>query len=168
MFGRSNKENASKTKPGKIDTLIGGKTVIEGDVKYEGGLHIDGTIKGSVYAEPDSGSMLSISEKGRIEGDVKVPSIVLNGTVVGDVYAFNRIELAPNARVTGDVYYNLIEMAMGSEVNGNLVHKMDVKKPQNVEKLAKPSMAASPGSPVSGGSTGAKPDSTVLDRVSQK
>lgn len=163
MFGR-NKEKANKSsRPGKIDTLIGNKTVIQGDVKFEGGLHIDGTIKGCVYAEPDSGSYLSLSEKGRIEGDVKVPNIIMNGTVVGDVYAFQRIELAPNARVTGDVYYNLIEMAMGSEVNGNLVHKVDLKKPQNIEKLAKPAAAGN----LPAGQTD-KSASSVLDRVSQK
>lgn len=166
MFGRGNSNsnnNNKQAKTGKIDTLIGSNTVIEGNVRYEGGLHIDGTVKGNVYAEPDSGSVMSISEKGVVEGDVRVPSIVLNGTVVGDVYAYHRIELAPQARVTGDVYYNLIEMAMGSEVNGNLVHKVETKKspPQNVEKLNKPG----PVSATNG--VGDKP-AAILDRVGQK
>lgn len=166
MFGRSNsKDNNSsnkQTKTGKIDTLIGSNTVIEGNVRYQGGLHVDGTVKGNVFAESDSSSVMSISEKGVIEGDVRVPSIVLNGTVIGDVYASHRIELAPQARVTGDVYYNLIEMAMGSEVNGNLVHKVEaVKKPPNVEKLAKPVVSVAN----DGTTDKATP---ILDRVSQK
>ena len=52
-----------------------------------------------------------------------MPNVVLNGAVEGDVHASERVELASCARVTGNVYYNLIEMAMGSEVNGNLVHR---------------------------------------------
>lgn len=93
-----------------------------GDVKFAGGLHVDGTVKGNVVAEEDPSSVLTLSETGTIEGEVRVPNIVVNGTVIGDVHAKQRIELASNARITGNVYYNLIEMAMGAEVNGNLVH----------------------------------------------
>lgn len=111
------------TRSGKIDTLIGQSTEVRGDIIFTGGLHVDGTLKGNVIADQDSGSVLSLSEKGRIEGEVRVPNVVLNGSVVGDVYATTHIELAPHARVNGNVYYNIIEMARGSEVNGNLVHR---------------------------------------------
>ena len=90
---------------------------------FSGGLHVDGIIRGSVIGDDENGSMLSLSERGLIEGEVKVSNIVLNGSVVGDVYAGNHIELAPNGRVTGNVYYSLIEMKVGAEVNGNLVHQ---------------------------------------------
>jgi cytoskeletal protein CcmA (bactofilin family) len=114
-----------KNKMPRIDTLVGHNTVLHGDVHYRGGLHVDGTIKGNVFADEDPESVLSVSERGVIEGDVHVFSVVLNGKVMGDVHALEKIELAPNARVIGNVYYNLIEMAMGSEVNGNLVHKVE-------------------------------------------
>ena len=105
----------------ELDSLVGENTRFVGDVHFSGGLHIDGTIKGNVIAEGDD-SHLTTSEKGRIEGNVHVHNIVLSGEVVGDVYALTHIELAPNARVTGNVYYNLIEMAGGAEVNGSLIH----------------------------------------------
>ena len=114
-----------KNKMPKIDTLIGHNTVVHGDVRYKGGLHVDGTIVGNVVADDDVDSVLSVSERGVIEGDVRVYHVVLNGKVVGDVHALEKIELAANARVVGNVYYKLIEMAMGSEVNGNLVHKVE-------------------------------------------
>ena len=91
---------------------------------FKDGLHIDGTVKGNVIAEGES-SILTMSEHGRIEGEVRVHNLVLNGEVIGDVHASEHIELAPAARVTGNVYYNLIEMAMGAEVNGNLVHEVE-------------------------------------------
>lgn len=118
-----------KNKMPKIDTLVGHNTVLHGDVRYKGGLHVDGTIMGNVFADDDVDSVLSVSERGVIEGDVRVYHVVLNGKVVGDVHALEKIELAANARVVGNVYYKLIEMAMGSEVNGNLVHK--VEKPSD-------------------------------------
>ena len=111
-----------KFKTARIDSLIGHQTELHGDIRFTGGLHVDGVIRGNVFADDESGSLLTVSEHGTIEGEVKVPNIVLNGTVVGDVYAREHIELAANARVTGNVFYTLIEMAMGAEVNGNLVH----------------------------------------------
>ncbi|MDX2313721.1 MAG: polymer-forming cytoskeletal protein [Gammaproteobacteria bacterium] len=117
MFG-----NRKKIRTTKIDTLIGSKSEILGDVRFSGGLHVDGTVKGNVVADEDDSSVLTLSEGGTIEGEVRVPNVVLNGTVIGDVHARQHIELASNARITGNVYYSLIEMAMGAELNGNLVH----------------------------------------------
>ena len=123
FFGKkNNRRNA------QIDTLIGNSTELRGDVYFKDGLHIDGVVKGNVIARGEN-SMLTMSEQGRIEGEVRVQNIVLNGEVLGDVYASEHIELAPAARVTGNVYYNLIEMAMGAEVNGNLVHRVDATPP---------------------------------------
>ena len=117
MIGRR-----KKIKAAHYDSLIGKQTELSGDVRFSGGLLIQGAVKGNVTADEDSRSVLNVTETGTIEGEVRVPNIVLNGSVVGDVHARERIELASNARVTGNVYYALIEMAMGAEVNGNLVH----------------------------------------------
>lgn len=111
-----------KLRTARIDSLIGRHTETLGDLRFSGGLHVDGTVKGNVYADDDSGAVLTLSEYGTVEGEVRVPNVVLNGTVIGDVHARDQIELAANARITGNVYYQLIEMAMGAEVNGSLVH----------------------------------------------
>ncbi|SCZ51547.1 bactofilin family protein [Thiohalomonas denitrificans] len=122
MWGKSTKTNG---KTAKIDTLIGQNSEIRGDVVFRGGLHVDGTICGNISADPDSGSVMSLSERGVVEGDIRVPNVVVNGAVIGDVYVTEHIELAAQARITGNVYYKLIEMARGAEVNGSLVHCKD-------------------------------------------
>jgi len=106
-----------------VDTLVGSNTRIDGDLNFEGGCHIDGSVKGNVSADTQSDSALSVSEEGNVEGGVTVPYVVLHGIVRGDVYATKRVELGPTARVIGNVYYNLIEMAIGAEINGKLVHQ---------------------------------------------
>jgi len=106
-----------------VDTLVGQNTKISGDLNFEGGCHVDGTINGNVSADTDSNSALSISEDANIKGGVTVPYVVLHGIVRGDVFASRRVELGPTARVIGNVYYNLIEMAIGAEINGKLVHQ---------------------------------------------
>jgi len=113
----------------KVHTLIGDNTEFRGDVSFEGGLFVDGAIIGNVEARPGSASIMNLSDKGTIEGTVRVPNIILNGIVIGDVYASERIELAAKARVTGNVYYNLIEMAIGAEINGQMVHEAEAKNP---------------------------------------
>jgi cytoskeletal protein CcmA (bactofilin family) len=106
----------------RVSTVIGQGTAITGDVAFSGGLHLDGKIRGNVSGDTESGSTLTVSEQGTVEGDVRVENLILNGSVTGDVYANERVELAANARVNGTVYYRLLEMAMGAEVNGQLVH----------------------------------------------
>jgi len=108
-----------------IDTIIGQHTRLKGDIHFSGGLHIDGKVEGSIIAEPGVEAVLTVSEQGCIEGDVQVPNLVLNGAVVGDVHVSERVELASHAKVTGNLYYSLIEMAMGAEVNGNMVHRAE-------------------------------------------
>lgn len=118
MFKRQGKRGGER-----IDTLIGADTVISGDVKFAGGLHVDGQVRGDVVAPADSGSTLSVSDAGRIEGSVNVPNVVLNGAVNGDIVAAERVELGATARVAGNVVYGLIEMAMGARINGKLIHQ---------------------------------------------
>ena len=113
--------NNNKKTAVDFDTIVGASTKIYGDIHFSGKLHIDGEITGDVVAEKD-GSILTISEGGKIEGNVMVHRIIQNGEVIGDVYAINDIELAANARVRGNVFYNKIEMERGSEVNGNMIH----------------------------------------------
>lgn len=126
---------SKKRKSMNVETLIGQNTEITGDVHFSGGLHIDGVIKGSVIAKDGSSSVLRLSEHGRIEGEVRVPTINLNGTVNGDVHASQGVELASCAKVNGNVFYQLIEMAMGAEVNGNLVHESEASQVVNKVKV---------------------------------
>jgi cytoskeletal protein CcmA (bactofilin family) len=109
-------------KPARIDTLIGPKTRINGDVIFSGGIHLDGYINGDVRSDGDAAAMLSVSEQGCVEGSVVVPSIVLNGVVKGDIEAGERVELGPQAKVHGNVHYSVIETAIGAQINGKLIH----------------------------------------------
>ena len=105
-----------------IDSLIGISTSIEGDIRFKGGLRIDGQIKGSVIAEADEPSMLVISEFARVEGEVRAAHLVVNGEIIGPVFSSEVLELQPKARITGDVHYKALEMHGGALVAGKLTH----------------------------------------------
>ncbi|MBK7016115.1 MAG: polymer-forming cytoskeletal protein [Sulfuritalea sp.] len=118
MFGK--KSNKSQ---GRIDSLIGAGTSLVGDVTFSGGLRVDGEIRGNVRAADGQPATLVLSEHARIEGEISVSHVVINGTVIGPVHSSDFLELQSRAKVTGDVEYATIEMHLGAIVQGRLVHQ---------------------------------------------
>lgn len=124
MFGKSNK-------PSPIDSLIGAGTTIEGDINFTGGLRIDGHVKGNVKAQGNKPGTLVVSELAKVEGEIDVSHVVINGTVAGPVRASEYVELLPKARVTGNVSYKSIEIHVGAIVMGQMAYE----NPQKNEKV---------------------------------
>jgi cytoskeletal protein CcmA (bactofilin family) len=105
----------------QIDTLIGKTARVQGDVEFQGGLHLDGHISGGVRSGEARDATLSVSATGSIEGPVDVANVMLDGTVKGDIHARERVVLGATARVEGNVYYGVIEMTLGAQIMGKLV-----------------------------------------------
>ncbi len=121
MFGK-----AKPNKPNnRIDSLIGVGTTIEGNVIFTGGLRIDGEVRGSVIASGEQSGTLVVSEHARVDGEITVSHLVINGAVNGPIHSCEFLELQPQARVTGDIEYNTIEMHLGAIVQGRLVHQAE-------------------------------------------
>jgi len=120
MFGKK-----SNKPQNRIDCLIGAGTTIEGNITFSGGLRVDGHVRGNVLALEDKPGTLVLSEQARIEGEIRVSHVVINGTVVGPVYAAEYLELQAKANVTGDVFYKTLEMQLGAVVQGRLVYQSD-------------------------------------------
>ena len=121
MFNRRQKSRLQD----RIDSLIGAATKIEGNLNFSGGLRVDGEVNGSVSALPDQPSTLVLSEHGRINGDINVTHLVINGVVVGSVSAAEYLELQSKAKVVGDIRYKTLEMQVGAVVEGKLLHLED-------------------------------------------
>lgn len=121
MFGKRN----GRAVAANIDCLISAKTRIEGNVLFEGGLRVDGQVKGNLTAHGDQAAVLVISEHARLEGEVRAAQAIINGTVHGTVQVSDRLELQAKARITGDVHYRTLEMHPGAVVEGRLIHQAD-------------------------------------------
>ncbi len=106
----------------RIDSLIGAGTVVQGNVMFAGGLRIDGAVDGKVATANNAPGTLVISEHARVDGEVKVSHVVINGSVSGPVIANDYLELQAKARVNGDVVYRALEMHVGAIVQGKLMH----------------------------------------------
>ena len=117
----------NKQKPGPreghaVDTLIGAQVTIRGDIEFSGGLYVEGRVIGKVSAAEGEPAVLMLAENGSIEGEVRAPVVLLDGRLDGDVHSAERVELAANARVQGNVHYRVVEMNAGAQLTGRLVH----------------------------------------------
>ena len=125
MFGAKNdKDNimANNNQSQNLDTLIGQKTTVKGDLSFSGLMHVDGSIEGSIISMTDNDTLI-ISESGQVSGTAKSGNMIINGTVEGDITATGKIEVASKARINGNIYYVNIEMETGSQVNGKLIYQ---------------------------------------------
>jgi cytoskeletal protein CcmA (bactofilin family) len=115
-------ESKKKDRAVKVTTLIGHGTEVDGSVAFSGGLHVDGVVKGDISADTEHAeSSLTVGGKGLVQGDIRVPRVTIDGAVEGNVYSSQLVELSANAKITGNIHYSRIEMAMGAEVNGQLI-----------------------------------------------
>lgn len=119
---RSNRRDKPLTSVQGTTTLIAKDTTVTGDIVFTGNLDVEGKVVGSIAADPEKAAMLRVMEGGRVEGEIRVSAAMINGEVRGDIHSTERLELADHAEIDGDVYYNLIEMAVGCKVNGGLRH----------------------------------------------
>ena len=124
--------SGKSNKPSPIDSLIGAGTLITGDVQFTGGLRVDGHVRGNIKAVGDKPGTLVLSELAKVEGEIDVGHIVINGMVAGPVRAKEYLELLPKARVTGDVCYKTIEIHVGAIVMGRLVHEGALKQDDKI------------------------------------
>lgn len=123
--------------PADSTTLIASGTSIKGDIVFSGRLHVDGKVEGAIRGD-GAQAMLTLSEHAVVTGEVQAPHIVINGAITGDVTASERLELASNARVEGNVFYKVLEMSAGAQINGKMVHRAEPPKqlPKPEEKAA--------------------------------
>jgi cytoskeletal protein CcmA (bactofilin family) len=110
----------NKNKQPPIKSLIAQGTQINGNITFADGLRIDGSVNGNIAAQGDGNSILVISEEAKVQGEVRANHIIINGTVIGPVYAISMLELQPKARIEGDVDYTALEMHQGALISGQL------------------------------------------------
>jgi len=117
----------------KLSSLIAPGVEIAGDVIITDGVRVDGHIEGNVLAKKDTRGLLVLSEKGSINGAVKVYDAVVNGTICGDLEVAHFLELQANARVTGNITYRRLQLECGATIEGRLDRLNDQPTEEAVE-----------------------------------
>lgn len=117
MLGKKKTTSAYKGNDYKDHSFVASQTEVKGDIHFMGGLHVEGKVEGNIISSEGA-----LHVHGEVVGEIRVPHIVINGLVQGNIYAADHIELAAKAVVNGNVYYRTMEMMMGAQVNGSLLH----------------------------------------------
>lgn len=126
MFGKKIDE---RKKSGT--SLIASNMEFVGDIFFNDQLVVEGKIKGRIYANPESLSLLTISTAASVVGTVEVPTVHVNGAIEGCIHAGKSIMLGAKSDVTGDIIYKTIQVEKGAKVNGNLMHVSRLPEPVN-------------------------------------
>jgi cytoskeletal protein CcmA (bactofilin family) len=128
-----NKKKAVRVSIDQFSSLISSNVSLIGDMEFEEGLKVSGTVKGNVCHKPGTHSLLALSTDGRIEGNVSSYDALIDGTVVGDMVVEHLLELHSNARVRGNIRYRQLSMENGAVVDGTLNRMGDEETAQVVE-----------------------------------
>lgn len=83
----------------KMTGFLDKDTHIKGDLSFKGSFRIDGSFNGTI----DSESTLIVGENGKIEAEIKVGYIVVNGEIKGNIQAKEKVEINSTGRVIGSV-----------------------------------------------------------------
>jgi cytoskeletal protein CcmA (bactofilin family) len=131
-----------------VRSAVGPGMQVLGEVTFQDGLQVDGTVMGNVVAAPGQPSALIVTETGRIEGVVSADQVIIGGTVIGPVEARESLELLATAHVQGDVRYRSLEMQPGAVIAGQLQPQLTppsgLAEPDEAPREASPSPAPSP------------------------
>ena len=133
IFDKIQDTTAAVTSSDKSTTSIGENCTIDGDITFDKTIEIHGKITGTVkIAENCTTAMLVIKKNGIVEGDVYGDEVVIEGEVIGNVTGKKKITIKSSSFVSGNVYYDILDMNGGATVNGNLIRNKG-KEPQKLE-----------------------------------
>ena len=133
IFDKIQDTTAAVTSSDKNTTSIGENCTIDGDITFDKTIEIHGKITGTVkIAENCTTEMLVIKKNGIVEGDVYGDEVVIEGEVIGNVTGKKKITIKSSSFVSGNVYYDILDMNGGATVNGNLIRNKG-KEPQKLE-----------------------------------
>jgi cytoskeletal protein CcmA (bactofilin family) len=134
MFGKNNESGSGKSENTSSINLIGAGTVVEGDIKSNGDIRIDGTVYGAIITK----AKVVIGSTGVIEGNVTSQNADVSGTVKGKTSVSELLFLKSSANVIGDIVTGKLVVEVGATFTGSCnmgpmikdINKNDNKQPE--------------------------------------
>jgi cytoskeletal protein CcmA (bactofilin family) len=93
------KERKREFEEDKITGFFDKDTEFKGELSFKGSFRIDGRFKGKI----DSDSMLIVGDTGKVDADISIGYIVIDGEVKGNLQASERVEIHSNGRMIGTI-----------------------------------------------------------------
>ena len=109
------KEKKREVEESKITGFFDKDTEIKGDLRFKGTFRVDGRFKGNV----DSESILIIGDSGKVEADIKIGHLIINGEIKGNIQASDKVEVNANGRVFGTIITPKLIVEEGAYLEAN-------------------------------------------------
>ena len=109
------KEKKREIEEGKITGFFDKDTEIKGDLRFKGTFRVDGRFKGKV----DSESILIIGDSGKVDADIKIGHLIVNGEIKGNIQASEKVEVNSNGRVFGSIITPKLAVEEGAYLEAN-------------------------------------------------
>jgi|HigsolmetaGSP12D_1036236.scaffolds.fasta_scaffold00173_23 cytoskeletal protein CcmA (bactofilin family) len=109
MF-KENRKGTSQT----TDTLIGAGTEVEGVLKSQAGIRIEGQFSGEIDCDGD----VVIGEKGTARSNIVARDVTVAGKIYGDVTTRGRLTIMPTGRLHGNASAAVLIVQEGGQLNG--------------------------------------------------
>jgi len=122
---------------GREHALIGASIHIDGELRGEEDLLIEGEVNGTVQLKNNS---LTIGPQGKVRADVYAQSIIVDGYMEGDLYGSERVAIRKNAQVRGNVTSPRVSLEDGAKFKGAI--EMDPQAVQSATARNSPKPAA--------------------------
>jgi len=133
MFKDKKDRSQPAAAPSAIDTIIGAQCRIQGDILSQQSVKIDGQIQGNVQA----GGTVIIGDKGAVNGDIRGSDLIVFGKTEG-LIEVKKLHLKPNARVTGNIRTQSLQVEDGAVYTG------DIRMDRNVGNATLPPAGSTP------------------------
>jgi len=124
---------------GREAAVIGPSIHIDGDVRGEEDLLIEGEVNGTLQLKSNS---LTVGPQGKVRADVYAHSIYVDGLVEGDLYGSERVAIRKNAQVRGNITSPRVSLEDGARFKGSI--EMDPQAVQSSAGRPAPARSAAP------------------------
>ncbi|CAM3626495.1 bactofilin family protein [Marinicrinis lubricantis] len=126
MLSKKNKE----MNPNQTDTLIGEGSTVEGNIKSQAGLRIEGKVTGDIECTGD----VTIGEKGSAHSNIKARNVINAGTIEGSVESKGTLNVTSTGKVIGDINVSSLIIAQGGIFQGSSTMELKAYSPQKLEE----------------------------------
>ncbi len=125
------KDKKREVDENKITGFFDKDTEFKGDLNFKGTFRIDGRFKGKI----DSDSILIIGDNGKVEADIKIGYLIINGEIKGNIQASEKVEINSKGRVLGTIITPKLVVEEGAYLEANCQTTDKIQPPLTEKKV---------------------------------
>jgi cytoskeletal protein CcmA (bactofilin family) len=116
LLRNDDKKRRLEDRAGGVESVIAAGTKFKGTISGQAGARISGSLEGDISSQ----QLVWVEKKGRVDGNIRGPFVIVEGELYGNIESAEHVELRAEGRVTGNIETVIIAMAEGCFFNGEI------------------------------------------------